>query len=260
MVPPPTVPPPLWTFLYGRRQHRRHDLACEAVLHGPAGPLACHIADVSAGGMLLHLARATLTTDADATRGLVSRNFGLTFRVDLLATDISVGAALARLAWRPGDEDHVYAGCRFPRPLDERTLSRLGIEPELGANETTGRPASTCLPLGTTSKSGFNVSLHEVGADPRVPLHRGTLVGAGRNTLAANLEDTYLDAVATSIDGRELVIAVTRGLEPMWTVRSRAMAARPLQEGGVEIVLLADSAPAELLTAELVPSDDVAPV
>ena len=46
---PPTVPEPLWTFLYGRRRHRRHDVGCEAVLHGPARPLACHIVDVFTG-------------------------------------------------------------------------------------------------------------------------------------------------------------------------------------------------------------------
>ena len=258
---PPTVPEPLWTFLYGRRQHRRHDVSCDAVLHGPADPLACHIVDISGGGMLLHVDRATLAAPADDRRGgLVARNFGPGFRVELLATDILVDAALARLAWRPGDEGHVYAGCRFPRTLDDRTLRRLGIEPELGPGETTGRNASTCMPLRAGDGERFTVFLHEIGGDQRAALYRGPLVGAGRNTLAAHLAEADLDDVATAIDDRDLVISVHKGLEPMWTVRARPMAARPLPEPdrGVEVVLLADSSPAVLLTSCLLPTDDVA--
>ena len=261
MVPPPTIPEPLWTFLYGRRQHRRHGVSCEAVLHGPVHPLACHIVDVSGGGMLIHVARSALSAAASGVRGgLVERNFGQAFRLELLEADIAVEAALARLAWRPGDDDHIYAGCRFPRTLDDRTLQRLGIEPELGPDESTGRPAATCMPLRADDGSPFTVVLHEAGEDQRVALYTGPLIAAGRNTLAAKFEDAGLDAVATAIDARNLVIAVHQGLDPMWTVRVQPMAVRPLPEPerGVEVVLLADSSPASLLTSRLLRTDDVA--
>lgn len=256
---PPTVPEPLWTFLYGRRRHARHDVRCEAVLHGPSLPLACRIADISSGGMLLHVRRSTLIAPKGQASGLVALNFGPSFRVDLLATDIHVEAALARLAWRPDDDDHVYAGCRFLHLLDGRTLRRLGIEPEADPGDAT-RPASTCMPLGAGDGEAFRVVLGETGGDARQPLFEGSLLGAGRNTLAVHLPDAELDAVASALDDRDLVVAVHRGLAPMWTVRARPMMVRPLPEPdpGVEVVVLADSTPAALLTADLVATDDVA--
>jgi hypothetical protein len=219
------------------------------------------VVDVSGGGMLVHVARSTLTAAARGRRGgLVAQNFGQEFRVELLETDISIEAALARLAWRPGDDGHVYAGCRFPRPLNDTTLRRLGIEPELGPDEPTGRPASSCLPLRAGDRDPLTIELHEAREDTRVPLYRGPLVGAGRNTLAIHFLDADLDAVATAIDDRDLTISVHKGLEPMWTVRVSPLAVRPLPEPdrGVEVVLLADSSPATLLTSRLLRSDDVA--
>ena len=261
MVPPPTIPEPLWTTLYGRRRHRRHDVRCAAVLHGPTHPIACHLVDVSGGGMLVYVARSTLDpAGAGRSGGLVDRNFGRDFRVELLETDISIEAALARLAWRPGDDDHLYAGCRFPRTLNDRTLRRLGIEPERGPDETTSCPAACCMPLRAGLDDPLTVELHEAREDLRVPLYRGPLVGAGRNTLATHFPDADLDAVATAIDGRDLSIAVHRGLEPMWSVRVAPLAVRPLREPdhGVEVVLLADSSPATLLTSRLLRAEDVA--
>jgi len=254
------VPEPLWTFLYGRRRHRRHDVDHAAVLHGPAGPLDARLVDVSSGGMLLCLERADLRTGGTPSHptGLVDRNIGAWFRVDLPGSGLSLEASLARLAWRPGDDEHVYLGCRFPRTLDDDSLKRLGIEPETGTGETPGRSPSACLPLRAGDGQPFTVELYAIGEDLRVPLLQGALTGAGEQTLVAHARDAGLDESVSRLDGLTLVVEVRKGLESLWTVRARPLAVRPVAppDRGIEVVVLADSSPATLLTSGLTPQSE----
>lgn len=261
MGSPSAIPESLWTFLYGRRDHRRFRVDLEARLHGPCETVRAHVVDVSAGGLLLCVARVDLLPPRPRVRGggLVGRNFGVAVRVELPEVDLDLEADVARLAWRPDDLDHVYAGCRFPRPLGERALQRLGIPRDAGSREAGGGAPSALLPLQTPDGEPFTVQVHEAGGDLVVPLFEGPLAGAGQQTLAARIPDAQLDGVATRLDGRTLAIHVSRGLEAVWTVTARILAIRPLPvpERGVEIVLLADSSPADFLTGCLERRDEV---
>lgn len=252
MVTRPLIPEPLKACLYGRRRHARHRLDLRGTIRGPRGEVNARVVDISRGGMLLRIPQHHLAPPAP-TGGLVAANFGPRFRVDLPSVGLGLTTSLVRLAWPVEDPHHLYVGCRFPRALDDVALHTLGLPLEDGPPDQAPLADSALLPLGKKVGETLRIQVQDPGADYRVPVVDGVISGAGNRTIAVEDDAMTLDAVASNLPGRRLAVLVYRRDDPLWTVRAQLVGARPLPRRGSEVVLLAESSPARMLTSFLAP-------
>jgi hypothetical protein len=244
----------LWAFLWGKRRHRRHPISLGAEIRGLTVPIAVTTMDLSTGGVLLCVPLRRLENALDSESNFLMglhAALGTGFDIRFSEAGIGVEARLVRIAWPPRDSENLYLGCEFARPLSARALRTLGIS------------EADCVP-----ESGIQACRGDqmrYGVHPSRPLALAVRVGDGAATVSGDLvgvQDAALAATLGPADPTELVARLSRQQleaavlyreESIWSGRAHLLAVRLLDDltDGVEVVLLASSAPDASVTRRM---------
>lgn len=238
---------PLRAFLWGKRAAIRHPLALALEVHGAQHPVRAISMDVSAGGLLLRVPVADLQPDdmTDVDPFVLAETH---FRGPCVARfkrhRLKVHLELVRLDYRPDEREHLYVGFRFSRPLMEKQLKKLGLDPSSCGAEAHGLPSD----LVELRAAGDPVVGRLVASGVDQVLEGGIL-GLNKRGLCLRLDEADIAAVASTLHGRELRIDVLEGDEVQWTSHARLQTLGLLDDApnAVELGLVLETAPSRAL-------------
>jgi hypothetical protein len=247
---PSTTPSELWSFLWGKRRSRRHEVALTTTLAHEGRAATCEALDLSLHGAMLRVPTSELASapgaEADSSLGAIESLLGNGFDLGFQG-GVEVYARMVRIAWRPGDDDAVYVGCEFVEPLSEATIARLGLAshhcpPEIGVST----PPAELMSYGPDPKRPLTLSV--LGNADR-PLFSGPLLGVEAAALATQLTDVDPTALVARLSGAAHGISVGYPGAKPWTSLAYLLAVRLLdgQTDGVEVVLSSTRAPSQAL-------------
>lgn len=240
---------PLRAFLWGKRAAIRHALALAMEVQGTQCPVRAISLDLSAGGVLLRVPVASLTPDGED--GAEVDPFVLAethFRGPCVARfkrhRLKVHLELVRLDYRPDEREHLFLGFRFSRPLAERQLRKLGLDPATCGAEAHGLPSD--LVELRAADDPIVGRLTAAGDDHPI---EGGILGLSKRGLCLRLDDADVASVARRLHGRDLRVDVLDGDEVQWTSHARLQTIGLLDDApdAVELGLVLDTAPSRAL-------------
>ena len=240
---------PLRSFLWGKRYAIRHPLALGVRVQGSQGALPAVSLDVSAGGVLLRFNVDDLVP-ASAPDGdldpfvLVETHFRGSCVARFIRRRLKVHLDLVRLDYRPDEPGYLFVGFRFSRPLAEKQLRRLGLDPARCGGEAHGLPSE--LVELRAADDPIVGSLHLEGDAPVI---EGSVLGLGKRSLCMRVEHADLADVARRLHGSGLRVDVHEGDQVGWTSRARLQTIGILDDapGALELGLVLDDAPSRAL-------------
>lgn len=236
---------PLRAFLWGKRAAIRHPLALDVEVKGAQKAVRAVSQDLSAGGVLLRFAVADLapggTRDAELDPFLLAETH---FRGACVARfrrrRLKVHLELVRLDFRPDEADHLFVGFRFARPLIDKQLRRLGLEPAQCGPEAHGLP-SELVELRAADDPVVG-RLHVGGGGTP---YEGSILGLSKRALCLRLDGADIGEVARTVHGAALRLDVLDGDSVQWTSHARLQTIGLLDDApdALELGLVLDTAP-----------------
>jgi hypothetical protein len=246
---------PLRAFLWGKRRAIRHPVALGVEVQGSQRPVTGLSLDVSAGGAMLRFDLDDLMPSAadEVDPFLLAQTH---FRGPRLARfrrhRLKVHLELVRLDYRPDAPDHLFVGVRFARPLSEKQLRKLGLDPTLCGPESHGLP-SELVELRAVDDPVV-CRIYNLG-DAQHPMFEGLLLGRGDGTLCVRLDDTDLGVVGKRLRDDAVRIEVLDGDQPDWEAQARLQAIGLLNHppGALELGLVVHESKAPSRRKQAVP-------
>ncbi|MDF1701586.1 MAG: PilZ domain-containing protein [Planctomycetota bacterium] len=242
---------PLRAFLWGKRSAIRHPLALDVEVRGSQTPLRGISLDLSSGGVLLRFPVEVLQPGAAAGADIDPFVLAEThFRGACVARfrrhRLKVHLELVRLDYRPDDRQYCYVGFRFARPLMEKQLRKLGLDPACCGAEAHGLPSQL---VDLRAADDPVVCRIYNGGDDVHPMFEGTVLGLAKRALCLRLEDGKLALVDKRLRRVRVRVEVLEGDQPIWDSHARLQAIGLLEDDpeALELGLVLEEAPSRAL-------------
>jgi hypothetical protein len=222
-------------------------VALDAVLSERGARLPAQTVDLSASGVLVRVAVSDLAQFGASPLPALSEALGEGFDLTFPRAQVRTRGELIRLAWKPGDAEGYYVGCRFAMPLARADLAGLGLPPhECGPESGVQALPADLMPLRQCRRTPMSLEILDLSDRTGTPVYAGPLLGVNDGALATDLPAADPTEVAARLGGHAFRVRVRlERSAALWAERAYLLAVRlpdPPQEG-VSIVVLASSAP-----------------
>lgn len=209
--------------------------------------------DVSDGGALVAVPEISLDRaleEDDDYLGVLHRELAAGFDIRFIHNGVAVESELVRLSTAVGQSGLLYLGCRFRHDLAPTQRLRLGVDASGGPGGAVEAPWLEAaplerLPLERRADRMGSVLIFDGSPVLAGPRFAAEAIGLGDRALAVRIAGADPSEVTMCLGtlGFEFQF-VARG-KTVWTGHATLVAARYLDapEGGVDLVMLADSRP-----------------
>lgn len=245
---------PLRAFLSGKREHKRHAVSLPIELVGQQWEFSGRCIDVSDGGALLALPEISLdralADGDDDYLSVLHRELSTGFDIRFVHNGVVVESELVRLSTAAGQSGLLYLGCRFQHALAPTQRLRLGVDASGGPGGAVDAPWLEAAPLERLPlepRPGRMASALIFDGSPVLagPRFAAEAIGLGDRALAVRIPGVDPSEVTMCLGTLGFEFHLVSGGKAVWTGQASLVAARYLDtpEGGVELVMLADSRP-----------------